>query len=321
MAVMSQQQAPPFRLKLVGAVWLLVVSRPRERRTVGDPWDASTVKQAELHIGNEYALPTYKPYDAAPLAARIRVVSIDGGGKVTVRVVDPGVVPPKDAWGARPVKRNERRQVTTRDIACPWEQWADRAASIGAELRVRVAEHQARHDDFERRHADRLVIDAERALPTEYDEEFFDAEQDAEERATLSGSYIKARELGPYATLDELRPLLVDLPVPVLRDILATDAHGRPGAPALWLRPSCVRLSFSRLLALRRSIGLDMQAVTSRSQNDCLARLTSRSSEHSVSASRPLVVSFCFPQYRPCPPGSIRRNGPWLPRSAGSAWQ
>ncbi|HEX8866363.1 MAG TPA: hypothetical protein VF821_11980, partial [Lentzea sp.] len=32
-------------------------------------------------------------------------------------------------------------------------------------------------------------------------------------------------------TLDELRPLLVDLPVPVLRDILASDTHRQPGAP------------------------------------------------------------------------------------------
>lgn len=150
-----------------------------------------------------------------------------------MRVVDAGAKPPKNAWGARPVKRNEQRQVATRDIACPWEEWADRAASIGAEREARVAEQRARHNDYERRRVDRLVVDAGRALPEEYDEdeEYFFAETDAEERTALCEAYVKARRLGPYATLDDLKPLLVDLPVPVLRDILATDAHRRSGAP------------------------------------------------------------------------------------------
>lgn len=51
------------------------------------------------------------------------------------------------------------------------------------------------------------------------------------ERVALSRAYIKARGLGPYAALEELRPLLVDLPVPVLRDILAANAHRRSGMP------------------------------------------------------------------------------------------
>lgn len=188
------------------------------------------MKQADLRVGNEYAFPTYKPYDAAPLAARVRVVSVDGGGKVTVRVMDPGTKPPKNAWSARPVRPDEQRQVATRDITCPWEEWADQAAAIGAEREARVAEKRAWHDDYERRRADRLVVDAERALPEEYDEELFH-DEDAEERTALSRAYIEARGLGPYATLDKLKPLLVDLPVPVLRDILAADAHRRPGSP------------------------------------------------------------------------------------------
>jgi hypothetical protein len=194
----------------------------------------AVVKQADLNVGSDYAFPTYKPYDAAPLAARVRVVSVDGGGKVTVLVIDPGAKPPKNAWGARPLKRNERPTVATRDIACPWAEWTDRAASIAAELKARVearaAEAQGWRDDHDRQRADRLVVDAGRVLPEEYDEEHFYAEADAEERAALSKAYIKARGLGPYATLDELMPLLVDLPVPVLRDILAADDHRRSGA-------------------------------------------------------------------------------------------
>jgi hypothetical protein len=214
------------------------------------------VKQANLHVGSEYAFPTYKPYDAAPLAARVRVVSVDGGGKVTVRVVDPGTEPPRNAWGARPVKRNEQRQVATRDIACPWPEWADRAAATGAEREARVAEQRAQHEDFARRRADRLVVDAKRALPDEYDEKYFDAETDAEERAALGKAFIEARGLGPYATLDELTPLLVDLPVPVLRDILAVyvdRGSGGPGTVASTFLRSAELLEVARVASMGRA--------------------------------------------------------------------
>ncbi|MER6991683.1 hypothetical protein ABT337_15555 [Saccharopolyspora hirsuta] len=212
------------------------------------------MKQADLHVGSDYAFPTYEPYDRAPLAARVRVVSVDGRGKVTVRVVDPGPKLPKNAWNAQPVKRNEQLQVATRKIVCPWDEWADRASAIGAEQERKAAEHRARREDRERRKADRLVIDPERMLPADYDEDFFDPETDAEERTTLSRKYIPARRLGPHATPEKMRPLLVDLPVPVLRDILATDAHRRSGAPgtvaATFLR-SAELLEISRIAAMR----------------------------------------------------------------------
>jgi hypothetical protein len=188
------------------------------------------VKQADLRVGSEYALPTYEPYGAAPLAARVRVVSVDGGGKVTVQVVDPGAQPPKNAWGAKPVKRNEKRQVTTRNIACPWEEWAHRAASIGARREAVVAEQRSWCEYFEHRRAERVAVDPERALPEDYDEEG-DATEDTEERITLSKAYRKVRGLGSYGTYEEIVPLMVDLPIPVLRDILAADRHGHPGAP------------------------------------------------------------------------------------------
>ena len=130
------------------------------------------MKQADLRLGNEYAYPTYKPYDAAPVAARVRVVSVDGRGRVTVRVVDPGAKPPKNAWGARPVKRGEERQVATRDIVCLWEEWPERAACIGAELEARAAKQRSWYDELEQSRADRLIVDAGRVLPEEYDDEF-----------------------------------------------------------------------------------------------------------------------------------------------------
>ena len=188
------------------------------------------MKQADLQVGHDYALPTYEPYDAAPLAARVSVVSVDGGGKVTVKVIDPGAAVPRNAWNARPFKRNEKRQVATRIIACSWDEWADRAASIGAEREARVAEQQKSRDDFEQRIADRIVIDAEREMPEKYDEEFFDFQEDAEERIALSKVYFKARSFGPYGTSDELMPLLAGLPIPVLRDIFAAAVHRRSGS-------------------------------------------------------------------------------------------
>ncbi|MDA3646282.1 hypothetical protein LZ318_28975 [Saccharopolyspora indica] len=214
------------------------------------------MKQADLGIGSDYAFLTYQPYDGAPLAARVRIVSIDGQGKVTVRVMDPGPKLPKNAWGARPVKQNEQQQITTRKIVCPWDEWADRSAAIGAENERKIAERRTRYDDFERRLADRLVLDPERVLPTEYDEDYFSPDTDAEERTALSQQYIPARGLGPYATLEEIRPLLVDLPVPVLRDVLATDARRRPGragtVAATFLRAAEL-LEVSRIASMRHA--------------------------------------------------------------------
>ncbi|HEX8866364.1 MAG TPA: hypothetical protein VF821_11985 [Lentzea sp.] len=115
---------------------------------------------------------------------------------MTVRVVDPGGKPPKNAWGARLVKRNEQQQVATRDIAYRWEEWPERAAAIGAELEARAATQRSWFDDLEQRRADRVNVDAERALPDEYDDEFRRANTDAEERAALTTAYIKARRLG-----------------------------------------------------------------------------------------------------------------------------
>jgi hypothetical protein len=191
------------------------------------------VKQADLHVGDEYALPTYKPYDSAPLGARVSVVSVDGAGKVTVRVVDPGVTPPGTFWNARVVKRNEKLQVSTREIACPWDEWADHAAAIGAEKETQAEAQRVRHEKYKHERADRLIVDPGRPLPAKYDEDedYFDPESDAEERLALSKAYSRARGLGPHTTADELRPLLADLPVPVLRDVLGADRHWRSGPP------------------------------------------------------------------------------------------
>ncbi|MGW0518254.1 hypothetical protein [Crossiella sp. NPDC003009] len=220
------------------------------------------MRQADLQVGYEYAYPTYKAHNAAPLAARVRVVSVDGGGRVTVRVVSPSPKPPRHAWGVKPAGRDEQLQIPTRHLECPWEEWADRAATIGAELESKAADQQAWHDERDRRRADRLVADPGRALPDRYDEDHFYADEDAEELDALSKVYVQARGLGPYASPDELRPLLVDLPVPVLRDILATDWRQEPGVPGT------VAACFTRAACLLETARLSVRSRRDRGSGD-----------------------------------------------------
>lgn len=189
------------------------------------------MRQADLRVGSDYAYPTSEPWDGAPTAARVRIVSVDGGGAVTVQVVDAGAKVSKSAWSARPVKRNQKLQVRTRDIACPWSDWAERAEKIGAEKEARVTAQRAWRDEYERERADRVAVDPGRVLPDEYDDPDVDAETEAKEREALRRAYVRARGFGPHVTIEELTPLLVDLPIPVLRDVLAADAHRRPGDP------------------------------------------------------------------------------------------
>lgn len=190
------------------------------------------MRQADLRVGREYALTVHESLDG-PLAARVRLVSVDGGGLVTVQVLDPGPRPVYAA-GARPVKRNEKLQVPTRSIACPWEQWADRVKELREKQEAQAASSRVDHEEFERRREDRVVADPSRPLPQVYDEDPFTTayalDEDAAERAALADAYAKQRRLGPYRTARQLEALLIDLPVPVLRDIIAADPHDGPGA-------------------------------------------------------------------------------------------
>lgn len=187
------------------------------------------MKQADLHVGYDYAFPTYKPRDSKPMAARVQVISVDGQGRVTIRVVDAGTPPPKNAWNARAVTQNEQRQVATRDIACPWEEWPEHSASIGATLEARAVERRRWLDDMKSGRTDRLAINPERTLPNKYEEEDFDEDEDTEERSALMDAYVETRRPSRYITPDRLQPLLANLPVPVLRDILAVDIRGELG--------------------------------------------------------------------------------------------
>lgn len=202
------------------------------------------MKQADLEVGQDYAFLTHQPNGNGPHAARVRIISLDGGGKVTVQFIGPG-----DA----PTERDETRQVSCRSIARRWEEWPDWPDPRLAEQDAQETE-QRRHEDYERRRADRIAVKAERPLPDEYDEEDFIRDRaDAKERAALAKMYYKVRGFGSHGKPDEITPLLVDLPVRVLRDILATDENRRPGAPdtvaAVFMR-SAALLEIARVESL-----------------------------------------------------------------------
>lgn len=152
--------------------------------------------------------------------AQVLLAAIDGGGKATVKVIDPGEKP-KYALGWKPFKRGEKRQVQTRDIYCLWSEWPDRAAEIRSELAEQEAQGQARLDEEARRKADRVTLDPNRQLPDQYDEEYVYDETDAEERAALIKAYLRVDRMRRHDALDPLHPALADLPLLVMRDILS----------------------------------------------------------------------------------------------------
>jgi hypothetical protein len=205
------------------------------------------VKQADLVVGGEYAYPTYGPYDAAPAAACVRIVSIDGNGAVTVTVVDPGPEP-RTSWNVRAVKRNEKLQVKTRQLACQWDEWPDRAASIGAEKADEAARRHAEQEKQDRERADRVTLAPHRPVPAAYDEDdyYYLAE---EEREALVAAYTAAPGPGRHAIGDALTPMLEDLPVLALRDLLAAGILSYSDER----RPGTVASTFMRAARLLRS--------------------------------------------------------------------
>ena len=221
------------------------------------------MRYEDLRAGDEYALPTYEPGIGVPQAARVRLVSADGGGMATVLVVEPGPKPPVSAYGAKSFKADETLQVSTRRLICPWNQWEARAAaSRGAVRAGRAAEAEASRAAHARERRDRIAIRPERVLPDAYEQarhERFDLDVDADEaeREALSNAYVKVRGLGPQCPPQQVRALLGHLPVPVLRDILAADRHGRPG------EPGSVAAVFARAASLIEAARLGMQATMS----------------------------------------------------------
>jgi hypothetical protein len=179
------------------------------------------MRQADLKVDHEYAFVTYKGYGSLPSVAQVRLSAIDGGGKVTVKVINPGEKP-KYAMGWESLKRGETRKVQARDIYCLWSEWPDRATALRSELAEQEAQRQARRDEEDRRKADRVTLDPNRELPDQYDEEYVYDDTDVKERSALVKAYMQVNSMCRHDALDPLHPVLANLPLLVMRDILSS---------------------------------------------------------------------------------------------------
>ena len=78
----------------------------------------------DIHVGRSYAYPTNPgPLAGPPAAARVQVIETRHGGRVLVRILDPG---PRAKYVPTPLKvlvPGAIVEVGARDLACPWSQW------------------------------------------------------------------------------------------------------------------------------------------------------------------------------------------------------
>jgi len=211
------------------------------------------VLQSELVVDEEYAYSTFDPFDGPPAAARVRLLSVDGGEKATVVVLDPGPPLPPHSWQLQ-LRGQETRQVATRLLACPWAQWPERAAAAAAAKEKEKAEQAATlqrdREEDERGQVDRVRPDRTRPLPESHDEadrdwtrpdptrplpESYDEahrsvySDEQDERAAMVAAFVAALRLPGAA--DEIAPLVADLPAPVARDVLAALRAGVSAGP------------------------------------------------------------------------------------------
>ena len=174
------------------------------------------MRQSEIVVDHEYAYQTSDPYDGPPTAARVRVTSIRGHARLTAVVVDPG---PSPAFPREPLKQGVTVEISTRSVACSWDEWPAHAAKVAEVKANRAADQDATWSQFEESRADRTRVDPARQLPDHYDDEPDDFD-DPDERATLVKEYL-ARLKYVHATPDEVARLIENVPVPVARDIVS----------------------------------------------------------------------------------------------------
>ena len=66
-----------------------------------------------------------------------------------------------------------------------------------------------------------MTLDPNRGLPDQYDEEYVYDDTDAKERAALVKAYMQVDGMRRNDALDPLHPVLANLPLLVMRDILS----------------------------------------------------------------------------------------------------
>lgn len=210
------------------------------------------MRQSDIVVDREYAYQTSDPYDGPPTAARVRVTSIRGHARLTAVVIDPG---PSPAFPREPLKRGATVEISTRSVACSWDEWPAHAAKVAEAKANRAADQDATWSQFEESRADRTRVDPARRLPDHYDDEPEDFD-DPDERAILVKEYL-ARLRHARATPDEVAPLFANVPVPVARDIVSA-VRGQAGDEA---DPNSVSRVFARTAFLLKQARI---AMTSR---------------------------------------------------------
>jgi hypothetical protein len=104
---------------------------------------------------------------------------------------------------------------------CLWPEWPDRAAALRSELADQEAERQTQRDEEARRKADRVTLDPNRGLLDQHDEEYVRDDTNVKERAALVKAYMQVDGMRRHDALDPLHPVLANLPLLVMRDILS----------------------------------------------------------------------------------------------------
>jgi hypothetical protein len=84
------------------------------------------VDPADIHVGRHYAYPTNPgPLAGPPAAARVQIIESRRGGRVLVRIVDPGRRAKDVPIPLKVLVPGAIVEVAARDLACPWSQWPE----------------------------------------------------------------------------------------------------------------------------------------------------------------------------------------------------
>lgn len=170
------------------------------------------MKQADLVVGNDYALDTTYARTSTPYAARVTVVDAPARGRVDVEVRELG---DKPSWMSRsPYRKGQTLQVRTAEIVCPWDEHTARM-----EARA-LAEAEVERREAEEREARRP--DPSRTVASEYEPRYSWDPLDDEEGPSRLANMLNA-SLRPYQAVSSAAAvaLLGDLPPDARRDLIA----------------------------------------------------------------------------------------------------
>lgn len=227
------------------------------------------MKQQDIHVGSDYVTYPASTNDRDETAARVRVLKRPTSGRVRVRVIVPAA---RTQWGQdeKLATGGTELDVTTRDIAAPWQQWeaqAPQRALIRAESQERL---RLRQQAYQEREAARLLLDPARPLPERYEPDLGVERQDVSEAfgsptadaaARLHAAYLAADPHAHDLAGADVAALFAGLPGTLRRDVLAVIGVVARRAPATG---SGAPAEGTVARVLRRGVGALMAACTTR---------------------------------------------------------